>query len=160
MDTIICAILAILLSLTTLQAMFFYFGMLKVRFIEWVFVNPCSISNLVFLVGSLVFLLSGSWMIMYIAALPLFFFGTQGLFIFSWRGMNLIPQASHLLMTISLLWMIIRSLQQGHFLEATAGLLISILIFTPFIAAQQAYIHKHHDRIQQLLQPETWLKPA
>jgi hypothetical protein len=144
-------ILAILLLIGTLIGTVFFFFKLKVKFIEWLFFNPCSISSIIFLVGFIIFELSGNRLILFTAILPIFFFGTLGMFLFSWKGRNIIPQIVHIIMTSNIYWAIHTALSQKDSYAPMIGLLFGILIFAPFIAIQQEYVKRHPDKFEEFL---------
>jgi len=155
MSNEISIILIILLFLVTLQSSFFYFVKLKVRFIEWLFFNPCATSNIVFLVGFVLFLFKGDRTLLHLAILPMFFFGTLGMFFLSWSGMNIIPQVGHIIMTLNIALTIYTTFTTGDFKAAAIGFLTSIVVFAPFISFQQAYVRNHPDDfIRILVNPE------
>lgn len=147
----ITIVLALLLLLVTIQSSGFYFAKLKVNFIEWLFFNACAPSNLVFLGGVLLFLSSNNRVLLYVAILPMFFFGTLGMFFLPWKGMNIIPQFAHIIMTLNIAWITYVTVTQDEFIAATTGLLIGVLVFAPFIAVQQGYTRRHPERLQRLL---------
>jgi hypothetical protein len=52
------------------------------------------------------------------------------------RGMNIIAQISHMLMTLNLLWGIWVVLKEKDYKAFAVGSMISVVIFIPFIAFQ------------------------
>jgi uncharacterized protein YhaN len=70
MENKITITLAILLLLITIFSTVFYFGRLKVSFIEWLFFYPCAVSNIVFLIGLTTSLFAGNktWFISILVA--------------------------------------------------------------------------------------------
>ena len=99
---IIGIILAILLLLATIQSTFFFLVVMKVKFVEWIVFNACAPSNITFLIGFALFLLFKNRTVLYMAILPMFFFGVLGLFVFPWNGVNIILQIGHMLMTLNI----------------------------------------------------------
>ena len=151
MSNKISIILTVLLFLVTLQSSFFYFVRLKVRFIEWLFFNPCATSNIVFLIGFLFSLFKGDRTLLHLAILPMFFFGTLGMFFLSWSGMNIIPQVGHLIMTLNIVFAIYTTFTTNDYKAATIGLIFSIVVFAIFISFQQAYVRTHPDDFIRIL---------
>jgi hypothetical protein len=142
----ISTILAVLLLLITLQGSAFYFIRLRVKFIEWLFFNPCSISNVVFLIGFFLFLFKGDRTLLHFPILPMFFFGTLGMLFLPWDGMNIIPQIGHVVMTLNVMLTLYATYAASDFKAAAVGFAIGIAIFAPFIAFQQMYVRNHpHD---------------
>jgi len=122
-------LLSILLLLITIQGSIYYLVMQKVKFIEWLFFNACAPSNLVYLIGFVFYLITKDKTIIYLGLLPMFFFGTLGMFALPWHGMNIIPQIGHIIMTLNIGWLIISTFREISFRQATIGLLLSICIF-------------------------------
>lgn len=151
MSNEISLILSILLLLITIFSTVFYFGKLKVGFIEWLFFNPCGISNIIFLIGITFFLLTSNKTLIYIAILPMLFFVTLGMFYLAWNGINLIPQIGHIIMTLNIAWNIYEIYKSQNYQSATTGLLVGIIIFSFFIAQQQSYVRKHPEDFKRVL---------
>lgn len=147
----IAIILTVLLLLVTLQSSVFYFIKLKVTFIEWLFFNPCAISNIVFLIGVALFLSKGDRTLLHVAMLPMFFFGTLGMVFLSWSGMNIIPQVGHIIMTLNIGLAVHTTFTTGDFKAAALGFMLGIVVFTPFIAFQQSYVRNHPDDFNRIL---------
>jgi hypothetical protein len=74
-------ILAVLL-LVTMQGGWYFLDMRHSGIKPWLMFNACAVANITFLIGIAVFFFSGSRAVMYLAVLPLFFYGTGGLFVF------------------------------------------------------------------------------
>ena len=148
---IIPAAFSILLLLITLQSTAYYFGKLKLGFTQWLFFNPCAISNICFLIGFGLSLSKGDRTILHSPILPMFFFGTMGIFFLPWYGMNIIPQAGHIIMTANIALTIWTTLTSKDYRAAAIGLIIGVVIFTPFIALQQKYVRDHPQEFRRML---------
>ena len=144
-------IFIVLLFLVTIQGSIFYLVKLKVKFIEWLFFNPCAISNIVFLIGFIIAKTTGNRIILQTAILPMFFFGTLGMFFLPWKGMNIIPQIAHIIMTVNIFLTLHTTLTEKDYRFATIGLLVSIIVFAPFIGLQQKYTRDHPKRFEEVL---------
>ena len=97
-------LLAIALLLLTVSGSGYFFFSLKVNFVQWLSYNACSPSSLVYLVGFVIFLYSRNVTWLALAFLPMYYFGTMGLFTFTWSGANIFAQLSHITMTLNLIW--------------------------------------------------------
>lgn len=128
----------------------YYLVIRKVKFIEWLFFNACSPSNLAYLAGFIVWLATKDKTVLYIGILPIFFFGTLGMFVFSWKGMNIIPQVAHLIMTLNIIWLTISTFLVSSYKSATIGLLSGIFVFSIFIAFQQNYVRSHQENFKRI----------
>lgn len=143
--------LAVVLSLVTINSIYFFLGVSKVKPVEWLVFNACAPSSIAYLVGFVIFLLTKNRIALHIGILPLFFFGGLGLFLFPWSGYNLIAQFSHIIMVLNMGWALYTTLSAGDYKAAALGLLIGIGIFAPFIGYQQSYVNSHPEDFQRIL---------
>jgi hypothetical protein len=147
-------ILGIFLLLVTVQSTFYFLGVLKTEMIEWIVFNACAPSNMTFLIGFIVYLLCRDRTVLHMAILPMFFFGVGGLIVFPWRGMNLIPQISHIIMALNIGWTIFVTMKMNDYKAATIGLILGITIFSFFIAFQQNYVASHPEDFKRIMHME------
>ncbi len=145
-------VLSILLLLLTLSGSGYFFLTLKVNFIQWIAYNACSPSSLLYLVGFIVFLYNKNAIGLTLAFLPMYYFGTMGLFTFTWSGANIFAQLSHITMTLNLFWAGYTAYRLADYKGFAQGLLWSIILFVPFIAFVMYYCRTHADEISSLLQ--------
>ena len=143
--------LAVMLALVTLNSTYFFLGVSKVKLVEWLVFNACAPLSIAYLIGFVIFLLTGSRIALHISILPLFFFGGLGLFLFPWSGYHLIAQISHLIMVLNMLWALYTTITTGDYKAVALGLLIGIGIFAPFIGYQQSYVNSHPEDFQRIL---------
>ena len=148
-------VLAIALLLLTLSGSGYFFFSLKTNIVQWIAYNACSPSSLVYLVGFIVFLYNKNAIGLALAFLPMYYFGTMGLFTFTWSGANIFAQMSHITMTLNLLWAGYILYRLGDYKVFAKGLLWSIILFVPFIAFVMFYCRTHTDEISSLLQMTT-----
>ena len=144
-------ILAMLLLLATIQGASFFLCIKKVNVIAWITFNACAVANITFLIGFVLFLLFRNRTVMYMAILPLFFFGTGGLFVFPWSGMNIIPQIAHIIVTLNMIVLLIDLYREQDFKAGATGLLIGVFVFAWFLAFQQQYVYSHMDEFQRTI---------
>jgi len=147
-------ILAILLLLATIQSTVFFLGILKVKFVEWIVFNACAPSNITFLIGFILFLLLKNRTVLHMAILPMFFFGTLGLIVFPWSGMNIIPQIGHIIMTLNIGWVVSATFKTNDYKTAAIGLLLGIVVFSIFIGFQQNYVATHPEDFKRIMNIE------
>ena len=145
-------ILAFVLLLLTLSGSYYFFFMLKVNFVQWLVYNACSPSSLVYLLCFMIFLAKRKVSYLPLAFLPMYYFGTMGLFTFTWSGANIFAQLSHITMTLNLLWAGYMLHRVGNHKATARGLLWSILFFVPYIAFVMYYSRTHAEEINNLLQ--------
>ena len=144
--------LAIVLLLLTLSGSGYFFFTLKVNFVQWLAYNACSPSSLVYLVGFIVFWVTKKTVWLPLAFLPMYYFGTMGLFTFTWSGANIFAQMSHITMTLNLIWAGYVLYRIGDYKAFAQGLLWSIVLFVPYIAFVMYYCRTHAEEISQLLE--------
>ena len=144
--------LAIVLLLLTLSGSGYFFFTLKVTFEQWLAYNACSPSSLVYLGCLIVFWVTKKTVWLPLAFLPMYYFGTMGLFTFTWSGANIFAQMSHITMTLNLIWAGYVLYRIGNYKAFAQGLLWSIVLFVPYIAFVMYYCRTHAEEISQLLE--------
>ncbi|MEB3004068.1 hypothetical protein [Capnocytophaga sp. G2] len=144
--------LATVLLLLTLSGSGYFFFTLKVTFVQWLAYNACSPSSLVYLACFIAFWLTKKTVWLPLAFLPMYYFGTMGLFTFTWSGANIFAQMSHITMTLNLIWTGYVLYRISDYKAFTQGLLWSIALFVPYIAFVMYYCRKHAEEINSLLQ--------
>lgn len=144
--------LAIVLLLLTLSGSGYFFFTLKVTFVQWLAYNACSPSSLVYLGCLIVFWVTKKTFWLPLAFLPMYYFGTMGLFTFTWSGANIFAQMSHITMTVNLIWAGYVLYRIGDYKAFAQGLLWSIVLFVPYIAFVMYYCRTHAEEISQLLE--------
>lgn len=144
--------LAIVLLLLTLSGSGYFFFTLKVNFVQWLAYNACSPSSLLYLGCLIVFWLTKKTVWLPLAFLPMYYFGTMGLFTFTWSGANIFAQMSHITMTLNLIWAGYVLYRIGDYKAFARGLLWSIVLFVPYIAFVMYYCRTHAEEISQLLE--------
>jgi hypothetical protein len=144
--------LAIVLLLLTLSGSGYFFFTLKVTFVQWLAYNACSPSSLVYLGCLIVFWVTKKTIWLPLAFLPMYYFGTMGLFTFTWSGANIFAQMSHITMTLNLIWAGYVLYRIGNYKAFAQGLLWSIVLFVPYIAFVMYYCRTHAEEISQLLE--------
>ena len=144
--------LAIVLLLLTLSGSGYFFFTLKVNFVQWLAYNACSPSSLVYLSCLIVFWVTKKTVWLPLAFLPMYYFGTMGLFTFTWSGANIFAQMSHITMTLNLIWAGYVLYRIGDYKAFAQGLLWSIVLFVPYIAFVMYYCRTHVEEISQLLE--------
>ena len=144
--------LVIVLLLLTLSGSGYFFFTLKVNFVQWLAYNACSPSSLVFLGCLIVFWVTKKTFWLPLAFLPMYYFGTMGLFTFTWSGANIFAQMSHITMTLNLIWAGYVLYRIGDYKAFARGLVWSIVLFVPYIAFVMYYCRTHAEEISQLLE--------
>ena len=144
--------LAIVLLLLTLSGSGYFFFTLKVNFVQWLAYNACSPSSLLYLGCLIVFWLTKKTVWLPLAFLPMYYFGTMGLFTFTWSGANIFAQMSHITMTLNLIWAGYVLYRIGDYKAFAQGLLWSIVLFVPYIAFVMYYCRTHAEEISQILE--------
>ncbi|EGD34952.1 hypothetical protein [Capnocytophaga sp. oral taxon 338] len=144
--------LATVLLLLTLSGSGYFFFTLKVTFVQWLAYNACSPSSLVYLACFIAFWLTKKTVWLPLAFLPMYYFGTMGLFTFTWSGANIFAQMSHITMTLNLIWTGYVLYRISDYKAFAQGLLWSIALFVPYIAFVMYYCRTHAEEINSLLQ--------
>jgi hypothetical protein len=87
-----------------------------------------------------------------IPLLPLYYYGTMGLFVMSWNQANIFAQITHVVITLNVLWILWVLLKERQFEALGKGLLVGIIVFVPVIACIQSYTQLHMDEFMKVLQ--------
>jgi len=82
----------------------FFTTQLKSGLDGWLAMNSCAPSIFIFCLGYFI----RSRAVMAVGAGLMFRYGTLGLFIFGWTGMNIIPQVGHILMTLAVIYFFVK----------------------------------------------------
>ncbi len=116
--------IVILNLLMAANSTFYFTGVLGAGWQGWLAMNSCAPSIFIFSIGFLLRQKS----LMAVGAGLMFRYGTLGLFAFGWQGMNLIPQAGHILMTIGVIYFIVRMLRLGSGGEVIVAALTALVM--------------------------------
>ncbi len=145
-------VLALLLFATMLNSSYFFMGILKLSSGEWLAFNACSLAILIFLICYLLFCISKREELLAISVLPLYYYGTMGLFVIPWNAANSFAQVTHVIITLNVLWILYVYLKDRKFESLGKGLIVGIIIFVPVFAAIQSYTQLHMNEFMKALQ--------
>ena len=145
-------VLSVFMLLTLLNSAYFFTGVLKLSIGKWLAFNACSISIIVYLICFIVFLKTKSKILLAIPLLPLYYYGTMGLFIMPWNAANIFAQITHIIITLNVLWILYMLLKDRQFESLGKGLLFGVLVFVPIFAWIQSYTQLHMAEFMQVLQ--------
>ena len=151
-EKIMGIILAVALALLTLAGSGYFFFTLRVNFVLWLDYNACSPSSIVYLCCFVAFLARRQPALLAVALLPMYYFGTMGLFTFTWNGANVFAQMSHITMTLNLIWATYVFRKTVDYKTYAQWLIFGILVFVPYIAFVMYYCRTHADELTTLLQ--------
>lgn len=146
MKWLIIALNAIMLAI----AAFNFLVRQNLDIISWLMVNPCSIFVFIMIIGMIL----NSKILMSISLPGLFYYGTLGLFVFSWNGTAAIAQIGHILMTIGIIYILITVLKKIAIIRFVTGTLIGIVILISLILYQKVYFKEHPGILKALGEPE------
>ena len=149
-EKIIGVILAGLLFLITLSSTFFFLGKLKISLVQWVAFNSCSPTSFLYLLLFLVFLVKKNASYLMITFLPIYFLGTMSMFVLPWNEANMIAHIGHIIMTLNLIWVLYVIFKHKEYKALGIGLLISMLLFVPYIAYVLSYNQAHAEEMLNL----------
>ena len=144
-------VLAALLLITIVNSTYYFLGIAGVSVNQWLVFNACAPSSIAYIIGLAVCLFTRDRMWLAVAVVPIFFFGTMGMFVFPWNGYNMMAQVSHILMTFNIAWALYVLLKYRDYKALGLGLLVSIIVFMPFITYTQVYCREHADEVMRVL---------
>lgn len=145
-------LLAALMLLTLLNSAYFFLAVAKFRIGEWLSFNACSLATIIYLTCFASYRITNRSIYLAIALLPLYYYGTMGLFMMPWDGANLFTQITHIVITLNVIWILFVLLKGARFESLGKGLLIGIIIFVPVFAVIQHYLQMHLTEFMQILQ--------
>ncbi|MBN2280658.1 MAG: hypothetical protein JXQ65_08760 [Candidatus Marinimicrobia bacterium] len=145
-------IIAILMLLALLNNSYFFMGILKLNMPKWLAFNACSLSIIIYLLCFFIYQITKMEYFLAIPLLPLYYYGTMGLFIMPWNASNIPAHITHFLITVNVLWIIYTQLKDHNFASLGKGLLIGMIIFVPIFAIIQSYTQLHKKEFMTLLQ--------
>jgi len=123
----------------------YYLRMVNFPITAWFFFNICFFSTLIFLIG---FFLKNK-VIMTMSIPFLAYFGTGGMFVFSWHGMMIIAQIAHIFMTLAIVYAILESIKAKESRKPFFGFIIGLIIFSIFLPIHQKYIKTHPEFLEK-----------
>ena len=151
-NQIIGYLLAILMLLALVTSSYFFLVQLRLSVGKWLAFNACSMAILTYLLCFVLFQMTKKEFLLAIPLLPLYYYGTMGLFIMPWNEANVFPQLTHIIITLNVLWVLYRLLKGNKFESVGKGILIGLLVFVPVIACIQSYTQVHMQEFLQVLQ--------
>lgn len=108
--------------LAALNSTMYFTRMLGAGLDGWLAMNSCAPSIFVFAAGYAL----RQRAVMAIGAGLMIRYGTLGLFVFGWQGMNIIPQIGHILMTLAVAYFIVRMVRIGSAGEVIVALFTAV----------------------------------
>lgn len=144
-------VLAALMLLTLLNSAYFFLAIAKFKIGEWLSFNACSLATIVYLICFTSYRITKKSIYLAIAFLPLYYYGTMGLFMMSWNAANLFTQITHIVITLNVIWILFLLLKDTRSKSLGKGLLIGIIIFVPVFAVIQHYSQMHLTEFMQML---------
>jgi hypothetical protein len=144
-------LLASLMFITLLNNLFFFVVKLKLGLGSWIAFNACSLAIITYLACFVFFRISKKEQFMAVSLLPLYYYGTMGLFLMPWNAANAFAQVTHIIITLSVFRVLYLFLKERNFDALGRGLLISILIFVPIFAYIQSFTQAHMNEFLEVL---------
>jgi hypothetical protein len=111
----------------------------------WLAMNSCAPSIFVFSLGYIL----RQRAVMAVGAGLMFRYGTLGLYAFPWNGMNIIPQIGHILMTLAILYFVIRMIRLGGSSEIITALFVALVML--YAEWQQEWFTRHPGVLKALM---------
>lgn len=145
-------LLAALMLLTLLNSAYFFLAVARFRIGGWLSFNACSLATIVYLICFASYRITRKSIYLAIALLPLYYYGTMGLFMMPWNAANIFTQITHIVITLNVIWILFVLLKDARLESLGKGLLIGIIIFVPVFAVIQHYLQMHLAEFMQILQ--------
>lgn len=139
-------VITVLSLLAALNSTCYFLGQLKVGLVPWLMMNSCVPSIVLFGAG----FLSRSRPVMVAGSVLMFRYGTLGLFVFGWDGYNIIPQISHILMTIAVAYTLYGALRERDWKALGLGALLGLVILGPYTVVQNSWFDANPEAMKIL----------
>lgn len=151
-NQIIGYLLAVLMLLTLLNSAYFFISIVKFQIGEWLVFNACSLAIISYLVCFACYQISKKDFFLAIALVPLYYYGSMGLFVVPWNAANMFSQITHIIITLNVIWILFVLVKDLRYDSLGKGLLIGVLVFVPVFAVIQTYSQSHMAAFMQMLQ--------
>lgn len=151
-NQMIGSFLTAFMLLALINSAWFFLSVVKLGVGEWLAFNACSLSILAYLICYASFQVTKNNLFLAIALLPLYYYGTMGLFVTPWDATNLFAQITHVIITLNVIWIVYVLLKESAYESLGKGLLAGVLVFVPVFAVIQSYSQLHMAEFMQLLQ--------
>ena len=145
-------LLAACMLLTLLNSAYYFISTVKLSIGEWLAFNACSLAMIVYLVCFACFQRTKKDFFLAIALVPLYYYGSMGLFMVPWDAANTFSQITHMIITLNVIWILFVLLKESRYESLGKGLLIGVLVFVPVFAVIQTYSQLHAAEFMQMLQ--------
>jgi hypothetical protein len=150
-NQIIGYVLASLMLLTLLNSAYFFLSVVKLDFFRWLAFNACSLAIIAYLICFISYKFFNNDLFLAIALVPMYYYGTMGLFIAPWDAANLFAQITHIIITLNVIWVLFVLLKDSKYESLGKGLLIGLFVFVPVFAVIQSYSQQHMAEFIQML---------
>lgn len=151
-NQIIGNILTVFMLLALLNSGYFFMSIVKLEIGEWLAFNACSLSIIVYLICFTFSKITKEDFFLAIALVPLYYYGTIGLFVIPWNTANMFAQITHIIITLNVIWILYVLLKESKYESLGKGMLIGVLVFVPVFAVIQSYSQSHMSEFMQMLQ--------
>lgn len=145
-------LLTAFMLLALLNSAYFFLFVVKLGIGEWLAFNACSLAIMVHLVCFICFRFTKKDFFLAVALVPLYYYGTMGLFVVPWDVANMFAQITHIIITLDVIWILFVLFNDSGFESLGKGLLVGMLVFVPLFALIQHYLQLHQAEILQILQ--------
>lgn len=145
-------VLAFLSAGVLLNSSYFFLVVAKLNVGEWLAFNACSVAIMAYLICFVLFHMLKKEFLLAIPLLPLYYYGTMGLFVMPWSNVNIFAHVTHLIISINVLWILYFLLKERKFESIGKGLLIGIFVFVPVFAYIHSFNQVHMAEILKVIQ--------
>ena len=151
-NKIIGCLLTAFMLFALLNSAFFFLSVVKLGVGEWLAFNACSLSIIAYLICFTCYQITKKNFFLAIALVPLYYYGTMGLFVVPWNVTNMFAQITHIIITLNVIWILYVLMKETNYESLGKGLLIGVLVFVPVFAIVQSYSQLHMTECMQMLQ--------
>ncbi len=143
--------LSALMLISLLNSIYFFLFLAKLSILKWLTFNACSLAILIYFICYAFYYKSKKEKYLSMALIPLYYYGTMGLFIMTWTAANTFAHLTHIVITLNIIWLLFKILNTKNYDQIGKGLLIGISIFFPLFAFIQIYSQKYVQEILSII---------
>lgn len=122
-----------------INGMIFFFIIAKVNFKDWIFLNSCSSSSILLVIGYIMKFSIKNNSVLYISIALIFYFGCYGLYKSTWKGAAMVTQIVHISMVLNAVAILYGALINKDLEVLLVSLIIGIIMVVLYKITQKRY---------------------
>lgn len=140
-------VLAAGLLLYTISSTYHFLGTMGVSVHDWIVLNSCAPVSFLYVLFFIIYMATEKRTYLMLTFLPIFYLGTASMFIIPWNSGTITAHAGHIIMTLNIAWAVYTIIGQRDYKALGIGLLMSMLLFVPYIGYTQMHLPEVSSRV-------------